>query len=156
VVRTGARRLSLFHRLGITLVILGMMQSLAPTCFRPARSSLRLLNRLTIAIALRDVVDPVAPLPMTGPTLPSPSGQDQESDQESHDTEDQAEALAWPEAMADHRSVQRMVSLAPLGGLPRPARAAERTRSALQQSRVLAIRAASSASMNSRLCRFTC
>src|SRR5438094_7981019 len=46
--RTGAKRMSLFHRFGIALVILGMMQSLAPPYFRPARSSLRHLGRLRI------------------------------------------------------------------------------------------------------------
>jgi len=49
--RMGAKNLSLFHRLGITLVILGMMQSLAPTVLRATRSSLRLQGRIAVALA---------------------------------------------------------------------------------------------------------
>src|SRR4051794_15469925 len=135
-----------------------MVQSFAPTCFRPTRPSLRVVGPLKIAIALPGIADTSAALPVTGPSLPSESGQDQESDQEaeSHDTEDLAETFAWSEAITVRRTVQRFASSASLGPVPKPGHASERTRSALQQSRSNAILASSSAGMTARLCRMTC
>jgi hypothetical protein len=154
--QTGAKRLSLYHRLGITLVILGMIQSFAPTNFRPTRPSLRIAGRLPLAIALPGIADASASLPATSPTLTSESGQDQESDQESHDTEDLAETFTLSEAITVRRTVHRFASVASLGLVPRPGRASERTRSALQQSRANGILASSSSGMTARLCRMTC
>jgi hypothetical protein len=155
--RTGAKYLSLFQRLGIALVILGMVQSLAPTCFRPARGSLRIKGRLLVAIAIPGNTDALAGLlPSTTPTSPSMSGQDQESDQESYDTEDLTEAIAWSGTLTDRRSVKGSSPAAPLDFVPRPGRAVVRTRSVLQRSRVLPILANASANVTAHLCRFTC
>jgi hypothetical protein len=67
-----------------------------------------------------------------------------------------SEAFDWPEAMSDHRSVHRSLAEVPFGSLPKPGRAAVRTQSALQESRVRVILAAASAGMSARLCRLTC
>jgi hypothetical protein len=156
--QTGAKSLSLYHRLGITFVILGMLQSFAPTCFRVTRSSLRVKGHLRVAFAPLLDVEPATTSYLTwaGPSLSTATAQDQESDQESHDAEDLSETFAWPEAMTDHRSAQRSGAVALPSSLLRPGHAAERTRSALQRSRSLPILAASSANATARLCRFTC
>lgn len=150
--------MSLFHRFGIALVILGMMQSLAPTYFRPVRSSLRHLGRFRVALIALGVADLAAGLPWTSPPLAPGSTADQEPDQESHDTEDLAETFAWSEAMTDRRSVQRSATTALFGSFSfaQPGRGAERTRSALQYSQTLSCLAAASSSVTARLCRFTC
>jgi hypothetical protein len=153
--RTGASNLSLFHRLGITLVILGMVQSLAPTCFRPTRSSLLLLGRLKVAFGILGSPEVAAHLLLTSPTSPSQLGPDQESNQESHDTEDLGETFAWSEAMTVRRTVQRAAAVAPLLSLSKPGRAVERTQSALQRSRALTVLAATR-SATVRFCRLTC
>jgi len=137
-----------------------MMQSFAPTCFRLTRSSLRVKGHLRIAFAPPADADsdPSTPpyLVWTGPSISAETVRDQEPDQESHDTEDVSETFAWPEAMTDHRSVQRSRTATSPGSLLRPGHAAERTRSALQRSRSLPILAALSADATVRLCRFTC
>jgi len=154
--RRGAKQLGLFHRLGITLVILGMIQSLAPTNFRPTRSSLRLPTRLRVALApLGDSESSVLML-VADPTLPSPTEPNQESDQESHDTEDLAETLAWPPAMTDRRAIQGVRVSDGVGSLAKPASRVDAMRFALQRSRSLSILAADSSLLTSRLCRFTC
>jgi hypothetical protein len=154
--QTGAKRLTLYDRLGITLVILGMIQSFAPTCFRPTRPSLRINGRLKLAIALPDLADASATLSLAGPTLPSEPERDQESDQESHDTEDLAETFTWSEAITIRRPVQRFMSVATLGPAPIAGQVSERTRSALQQEWANAVLASSSATMTARLCRMIC
>jgi hypothetical protein len=155
--RTGANYLSLFQRLGIALVILGMVQSLAPTCFRPARGSLRIKGRLRVVIAILENTNALAGLlPSATPTPPSLSGQDPESDQESHDTEDLTEAFAWSGTLTDRRSVKDSSPSAPVDSIPGPGRAVVRTRSVLQRSRVLPILASASGNVTARLCRFTC
>lgn len=154
--RMGAKDMSLFHRLGITLVILGMMQSLAPTCFLPVRSSLRHVVRLAVAPThLGDPETSVEPL-LAGPTLPASSGQNQGSDRETHDPEDLSETIAWPGAMTDRRSSQGVGASAAFGSLANPARVADRTLPAHQRLRSLSIFADASSRMIVRLCRFTC
>jgi len=138
------------------LVILGMVQSFAPTCFRTLRPSLRVASRLKIAIALPDLVESSASLPLRTVTLDSEAVPDQESDQESHDTEDLAETFAWSEAITVRRTVHRSVTADTLGPVPRLGSASEQVRFALQRSRIDAIAASSSASMTARLCRMTC
>jgi len=152
----GADRTSLYYRLGITLVILGMVQSFAPTCFRTIRPSLRVAGRLKIAIALPDLVDASASLPLNTLPVGPASAPDQESDQESHDTEDVAETFAWSEAITVRRTVHRLTSVVTLGPVSKLGSASEKVRSALQQSRMDAIMASSSANMTARLCRLTC
>jgi hypothetical protein len=154
--RTGAKRLSLSHRLGITLVILGMVQVLMPTWYRPTRPTLRLPRPLSLALADLESEEGPALLAVTEPTLPSESAPDQEPDQDSSDTEDFAETFAWLGATTDRRSVQGSTSPAPSGAVLKPDRAGERTRSALQRHRALPILADDSASMVPRLCRFLC
>jgi len=157
--RAGAKSLSLFHRLGITLVILGLMQSFAPTCFRPTRSSLRVMGNLRLALfapLLDSELATATPMLFSGPSYTTGTGQDQESDQESHDTEDLSETFALPEAVTSPRSWQRHDTSARPGPLPKPGRTSHRTRSALQSTRALPILAALSATATSRLCRFTC
>jgi len=156
--QTGAKSLSLFHRLGITLVILGMMQSFAPIGFRPTRASLRIAGQLRVTFTSPLDADPAALASMVwaGSSLSTGTAQDQESDQESHDTEDLSETFAWSEAMTDQRSVQRSGNASTPDPFLKPGRAAERTRSALQRTRALPILAASSANATARLCRFTC
>lgn len=152
----GADRMSLYYRLGITLVILGMVQSFAPTSFRPTRASLRVAGRLKIANALPDLINDSATFPVTAPTLTSESGPDQEADQESHDTEDLAETFTWSEAITVRRMVPRFTSVVTLGPVSKLGLASEKVRSALHQSRMDAIVASSSANMTARLCRITC
>jgi hypothetical protein len=156
--RTGAKCLSLSHRLGITLVILGMVQVLMPTWYRPTRPTLRLPRPLSLALADLDSEEGSARLAVAvvEPTLPSESAPDQEPDQDSSDTEDFAETFAWLGATTDRRSVQGSTSPAPPGAVLKPDRADERTRSALQRQRVGPILADDSASMVPRLCRFLC
>jgi len=156
--RTGVKNQSLFHRLGIALVILGMMQSLAPTCFLPTRSSLSLLGRLRIAFA-----SPLDENPANTNTealawnsAPASAQQDQEADQESQDTEDLSETFAWPEAMTDRRSVPRASVATSPGPLLKPEREAVRTHAALQRMRAMPILATISANATAQLCRFTC
>lgn len=165
--RTGAKRLSLFQRLGIILAILGMLQALVPLSSRPARSSLRLVGRLRIALASIHVAEPAScTLPCCLPSssegepgsLSEPC-RDQESDQESHGTEDLAETFTWTsEAIADRRTVQGngVGAVMAFGSLAKPSRALERTRSALQRSRILPLLAHAAAGATIRLCRFTC
>jgi len=148
--------MSLYYRLGITLVILGMVQSFAPTCFRTIRPSLRVAGRLKIAIALPEFVDASTSLPLNTLPLGSESTPDQETDQESHDTEDLAETFAWSEAITVRRTYHRFTSVVTLGPVSRLGSASEKARSALQQSRRDAIVALSSKSMTARLCRMTC
>ncbi len=151
-----SKRLSLFHRLGILLVILGTMQSLAPISLWLTRPSLRLTGPMRIALASVGESDrsdrglPSNPSPATEPR------QEEESDQESHDTENLAETMVWPEALAVHRSALRSISPSPVCSLPRPGRGAQRTRSALQRSRTLPILSHASSSVTARLCRFLC
>jgi len=157
--QAGAKSLSLFHRLGITLVILGMMQSFAPTCFRPTRSSLRVMGNLRLALfapLLDSELATATPVVFSGPSYTTGTGQEQESDQESHDTEDLSETFALPEAVTAPRSVQRTDASAWPGSLLKPGRASHRTRSALHCTRALPILAALSATATTRLCRFTC
>jgi len=156
VKRLGARTLSHFHRLGIALVILGMMQSLAPTCFRPTRSTLRQFGRLSVALARLGESEAPVELLLTGPILPSSTEQNPESDQESHDTEDLAETFAWTEAVTDRLSVQGTGAPSASGSIAKLVRASDQTQSSLQRSRALSILAASSSSMTTRLCRLTC
>jgi len=152
----GANRLSLSHRLGIILVILGMMQSLMPTCFRSTRPSLRVAGGLKIALDLIDIADVPASQAIAGPTLASVAGQDQESDQESQSAEDLAETFALAEAIPVRRTVQRFASIASLRLAPMPGRDSTRTQSALHRSRSGAILASLSAGITARLCRMTC
>jgi hypothetical protein len=158
VKQMGAKNLSLFHRLGITLVIVGMLQSLAPTCLRPTRCALHFTGRLHVD--LPDLGgDEVASSPLVsvnGPTLPVQTDENQESDQESRDIEDPAEAFAWSEAMTDRRSGPGSEAAAPLGSITRPVRTLEQTRRVLQRSRALSILATASSNMTTRLCRLTC
>jgi len=154
--RRGAKNLSLFHRLGILMVILGMGQSLAPAWFRPARSSLRLMERLRVALTPLESHEGTLGLVLNSSTLPSQAEQNQESDQESHDSEDLAETFTWTEAMTDRRSVQGLGVSSPLGSISKPGRDATRVRSALQRTRSLSIHAASSSRMTTLLCRLTC
>jgi hypothetical protein len=154
-----ATRLSLFHRLGIVLVILGMMQSLAPGLLpRPTRSSLRLQGQLRFALA--SLASPVSVRPAgvvpRGPTPAAESRQDEESDQESQDTESPAETIAWPEALAERRAAERSFSMSPLCALPEPDRGAERSRFDLQRARALSLLSITSSSVTTRLCRFLC
>jgi hypothetical protein len=145
--RTESKRLSLFHRLGILLVILGMMQSLAPTCLRLTRPSLRLSGYLRVALTTSDDSHLSAHgLPSDSSLVPE-SRPEEESDQESQDTENPAETMAWPEALAEHRSAERSVSPSPLCPFPHPGRGAERT---------LPILSIASSSATTRLCRFLC
>jgi len=152
----GAKNLSLFHRIGITLVILGMVQSLAPICFRPARSSLRLLERLRVAFSPLEREDATFGLVLNSSVLPPSPEPNRESDQESHDTEDLAETFTWTEAMTDRRSVQNPRAATPLDTLLKPIRDVERTLLGLQRSRSLSILAFASSNLTSRLCRLTC
>jgi len=156
VIRRGAKNLSLFHRLGIALVILGMVHSLAPSSFRPTRSSLRLPTRLQVAPTFLGDIESSPALLLTEPTLPSQAGANRETDQESHDTEDVAEAIAWPLAMTDRRSAPGEHVAAATGSIARPGRREERTLSALQRSRSLTILSTSSCNMTIRLCRLAC
>jgi len=88
--------------------------------------------------------------------LPVTSEQNQESDQESHDTEDLSETFAWSEAMTVRRSIQGFRATAAFGSITKHDRPLDQTRSALQRSRAHSILAESSSRMTSRLCRFTC
>src|SRR5437868_121388 len=101
-----------------------MVQGLAPTHFRPLRSSLRLQGRLRIAVVSLVINEGAAtsrPLLATTPAPPvSLPGQDQESDQESHDTEDLSETFAWSEAMTDRRSVPHTAAAALHGTIAKP------------------------------------
>ena len=158
--RTGGNRLSLSCRLGITLVILGMVQSLAPPCFWPARASLRVMGPLEIAVASLDLAEtPACPI-ANGPALSSQPGQDPESESdqesESQDSEELAETFVWAEAVTVRRAVHRFAPVALLGSIPEPGRSLERTQSALQASRATAILAATSEGLSARLCRLTC
>ena len=154
--RSDSNRPRLFHRLGILLVILGMIQSLAPTCLRSARPSLRLSGQVRVALASRDDSDLLAHALPGNPPLVTESRQEEESDQESHDTEPLAETMAWSEALAEHRSPERSASESPLCSIGQPGRGAERTRSALQRTRTLPILSIASSSVTTRLCRFLC
>jgi hypothetical protein len=154
--RTDARHLSLFHRLGIILLILGMVQALMPTWCRPARSALRASKPLRIALINLDDDETSTRLTLSEPTLPTEPTPDQEQDQDSTDTEDLAESFAWIEALTDRRSIQGSTSPAPLAPFFKPDRAEERTLSTLQLERSLPILAASSACVTARLCRFIC
>jgi hypothetical protein len=153
------KHLSLSQRLGNILSILGMLLALVPLSTRPARS-LHQMGRLRIAIALATIhVDESSTCVL--PSCPSPSCEpirDQESDQESNDTEDLAETFTWSEAITDRRTVQGngVGVVTALGSLAKPSRALERTRSALQRSRVLPLLAADASGATTRLCRFTC
>jgi hypothetical protein len=154
--RMGAKNLGLFHRLGITLVILGMLQSVAPTCFRPGRSSLRIHGRLRVALLTLTNVEPVSRLAWSGMSMTAEPVQDQESDQESHDTENPAETYTWSLTVSAGRSVQRSGGSVSFGAGQKPRMAAERTLCALQRSRVLPILSAASSSVTTRYCRFLC
>jgi hypothetical protein len=154
--RTDARHFSLFHRLGITLVILGMVQALTPTWCRPTRSALRVSKPLRFALVNLDDDDTSTRLALSEPPLPSEPTPDQEQDQDSTDTEDLAESFAWIEALTDRRLIQGSTSPAPLAPFFKPDRAEERTLSALRRERSLPILAASSACVPARLCRFIC
>jgi hypothetical protein len=131
-----APRTSWFDRLGIILVILGLIQSLAPLAQRPDR------------LAQRLALQPRTALPATEP--------DGVPDEESHDTENQAETIAWPEAVAEGRSARRAAPATSFGSLPQPGRSALRTRSMLQEARALPILAADAAGAPARLVRFLC
>jgi hypothetical protein len=155
--RAAANRMSQFHRLGIILVILGMMQSLAPMSFRPTRDSLRLRERLQIALApYQGVAESPDQVLWISTPIPADSRQDPESDQESHDTEDLAETFAWSDAITVGRSIQRSSTASQIGPAPRSERAAHRTSAALQRSRALPCLSILTSSMTTRLCRFTC
>src|SRR4051794_2272175 len=134
-----------------------MMQSLAPTCFLPTRSSLSLMGRLRIAFCspLNDSPASANTESLAWTSAP-PSAQDQESDQESQDTEDLSETFAWSEAMTDRRSVHRASVATSSGPLFKPEREVVRTHVALQRMRAMPILAAFSANATAHLCRFTC
>jgi hypothetical protein len=157
--RSAARHQNLFDRLGIMLVILGMLQSLAPTYFWPSRSSLSLLGRLRVVLAASfGAADRAAPAPWAGAPAPSESEQqDQEPGGESHDTEDLAEALAWSEAVSERhvpgRSRATSGRLVPVGDEHAPRKHAGPNR---RSSQALDSRASHSASLSTHLCRFTC
>jgi hypothetical protein len=151
-----SKRLSLFHRLGILLVILGTMQSLVPIGLWLTRPSLRVSGPMRVALAALDESDPPARGLPSNPSLVTEPRQEEETDQESHDTENPAESMVWPEALAEHRSVVRSISPSPLCSLPRPGRGAERTRSSLQRTRTLPILSNAASSVTTRLCRFLC
>jgi hypothetical protein len=151
--RRGGGRTNWFHRLGIALAILGMVQSFAPASFQPARGSLRLMSRLKISLSFLAQLDSLA---LAESPLVSAVEQDQEPGQESQDTEDASESFSWPEALSDRLSVQRAGLTRSLAAQLKPETAADRTRSSLQTLRALPIRAALSASATERLCRFTC
>jgi hypothetical protein len=156
LVHRGAKNLSLFHRLGITLVILGMIQSLAPPCVRPTRGSLRLAARFRIALASLNVSDLSLRLVSPASEIESESRQDQESDEESHDMEDLGETFVCPETATLRRSPQRSFPPSPHGSIPLPGRGSERTLSALQQAWALPILAADASNLASRICCFRC
>jgi len=137
-------------------VILGMMQSLAPICLRLTRPSLRLSGPMRVALASLDDSDLSAPGLPSDPSLVTEPRQEEESDQESHDTENPAETMVWPEALAEHRSAERAVSPSPLCSIPQPGRGAQRTHSALQRTRTLSILSQASSIVTTRLCRFLC
>jgi hypothetical protein len=147
--------MSLFHRLGISLVILGMVQGLVPSSLRPVRASLRVMQRLQVALASLEIADFPVGLVLNGLPVESESNQDQESDQESHDTENLAETLAWPDGLSERRSVQRTGFWSLSCSISPPNLASLRTLSALQRTRSLPI-LASSSSATTRLCRFIC
>jgi len=150
--QSGAKRLSLSHRVGIALVILGMMQSLSPAWFRTVRPALRVANPLKVTLTWLRIADL-----STSPLLSSEAGQDpQEPDQESSNSEDFTESFTWTEAINVRRTVQRFVSFASLRLAPGSERTTGRTTSSLQQSRTHAILASSSADLIARLCRMTC
>jgi len=154
--RADAKRLGLSHRLGILFVILGMMQSLAPTSLRPTRPSLRISAPLRVALAAPDDFSLSIRVLPADSSLVTESRQEEESDQESHDTENLAESLAWPEAPAERRSAERSASASPLCSIPQPSRGTQRTCSALQRTRTFPILANASSSVTTRLCRFLC
>src|SRR5260221_75176 len=105
-----------------------MMQSLAPTCLRPTRPSLRHSWHLLVALASADDSDLSARVLQSDSSLATEPRQEEESDQESHDTENLAENLAWPEALSERQSAQRSSTASSLCSIPKPGRGAERTR----------------------------
>jgi hypothetical protein len=155
VSRTGAKGLVPFHRLGVILVILGMVQALAPTYLRPVRSTLRLLSRVRLALPHLGDTDLLVRLTSTGLPLALSEGHDQESDQESHDTEDLAETFVCSEPMTARRTFQRLRIAAAPGPVLKSGRGSGRMPFAPQNSRALSLLAASP-SLTTRLCRFTC
>jgi hypothetical protein len=133
-----------------------MIQSLAPLALRPARSSLRLAARLPVALASSGLFgSSIQPVRGT-PSRAAESEPVREPDEESHDTENQAETIAWPEAVAERRSAPRAGFASPAGILPQPGRSARRTGAALQQDRALPILAAAASGVAARLGRFLC
>ena len=154
--RTGAKNLGLFHQLGITLVILGMLQSIAPTCFCPSRSALRIQGRHRLALARLANLSATEALACSYEALPEEAGQDPESDQESHNTEELTENYTWSEALTLRRSVQQSASASSHASVQKPRSDAEKTCAALQRSRILPALSAASSSMTSRFCRFLC
>ncbi len=133
-----------------------MMQSLAPTCLRLTRASLRISGPLQVALAAPDDSGLSVRVLPSDSSLVTESRPEEESDQESHDTENLAENLAWPEALAERRSAERSASASPLCTIPQPSRGTQRTRSALQRTRTFPILANASSGVTTRLCRFVC
>ena len=90
------------------------------------------------------------------PSDATESRAEQESDQDTPDTENPAENLAWPEVLAVRLSAERSSTASAHWPIPQPGRGARRTRSALQHARALPIVASASSRVTTRLCRFLC